>query len=186
MALVDADARTVPDGRQAVGTDPVHEQHTGVGQHPRTEVGVAPGDHRRGVEDRHDPGVDKRLRGRAVHVEVVEDGHVTGAQPGQQAACPAFDSGSAQQAGRGDRGRCRAESFMTDSSSQPGGGRAGNRGPRARRWLMCPTSAQGPGGLRDLQQLARIGRAVSESVRPASSRSSRSRSSVSTGSPDPC
>ena len=94
----------VPDRGQAVGPDPVDEQHTGVGQHLRAEVGVAAGDHRRGVDDRDDPGVDERLGGRAVHVEVVEDGDVTGAQPGQQAAGPALDAGGAQ---RGRAGRSR-------------------------------------------------------------------------------
>ena len=74
----------------------------GVGQHLGAEVRVAAGDHRRRVHDGRDPGVDERLGGGAVQVEVVEDGDVARPQPGQQGAGTPFDAGGAADAREDD------------------------------------------------------------------------------------
>ena len=76
--------RPSPIAPSAADADPVDDRHAGVDQHLRPEVRVAAGDHRRGVDDGRDLGVDQGLRGGAVQVDVVEHGDVAGAQPRQQ------------------------------------------------------------------------------------------------------
>ena len=54
-------------------------------QHLGTEVGIAPGDRRRGVHHARDTGVDEGVRSRPVEVEDVENDDVAGTDTAQQA-----------------------------------------------------------------------------------------------------
>ena len=47
-------------------------------QYLGTEVGVTPGDRRRGIDHTHDTGLDERISGHPVEVENVEDGDIAG------------------------------------------------------------------------------------------------------------
>ena len=125
----------VLDGGQPGRADRVDEGDAGVGQHLRAQVGVAAGDHRSGVDDGGDTGVDEGLRGGAVHVEVVEDGEVARSQPRQQDARAAFDAGGADQSGRGDSALSSSR-LASGSSCQPVRGVPRRRG-RARRPPTC-------------------------------------------------
>ena len=104
-----------------------------------------------GVDHGDDPGVDERLGGRAVQVEVVEDRDVAGAQPGQQVPGTAVDAGGADESGRCQRGRCRTVIFMTEPWCQPDG-RSCTARSRARRRV-----SRRRGRLGDLEQLAGVG-----------------------------
>ncbi len=91
-ALVQPDLRAVLDRGQSAGADAVDELDSSLGQQLRTQVRIATGDERRGVDHCRHLGVGKRLCGCAVEVEVVDDGDVAGAQPGKQTLRSSFDA----------------------------------------------------------------------------------------------
>ena len=91
--VVDPDRGAVLD--RAGALDPVEHRDAGAGQDLGTEVGIAAGDHRRDVHDRGHAGVDECLGGGPIHVEMVEDGDVAGAQPGQEHVRTPLDAGGA-------------------------------------------------------------------------------------------
>ena len=97
----DPDGGAVLDRAPAPRRRSVDQHDAGLGQDLGAEVRVAAGDQRRGVDDRDDAGVDQRLGGAAVEVEVVEDGDVAGAQPRQQGRDPSVDPGGPGDAGQG-------------------------------------------------------------------------------------
>ena len=129
---------------------PVHQHDAGLEQQGRPQRRVPAGEERRLVQDRRHPGIDQRLRGRAVEVELVDDGDVAGPQPRQQHLGPPVDAGGTGEAGQADVGSV-ADGHRLMISAAPGGG------PH-----LAPLGASGPGAGRErgLEQLAGVGEGV--------------------------
>ena len=95
-AAVQADLGAVLDLLEDLGAGAVDERDVVGHQHLGAQVGVAPGDRRRGVDHAGDPGVDQCVGGHAVQIEDVDDDYVARADAAQKAIDVAVDAGGAR------------------------------------------------------------------------------------------
>lgn len=98
-ACVDADVGAVLEPVEDLRAGVVHHEDPGLHQSFGSEVGEAARHHGAAVHHRDHAGVDQRLRGVAVHVEVVEDRDVTDVQATEEAGRAPVDPGGAVDTG---------------------------------------------------------------------------------------
>ena len=98
-ALVQPDAAAVLDRVQGVGADGVDEGDARVDEDLRPEVGEAPGDRRRRVDDGRDPGGDERVGGGPVEIDLVEHGDLARLDAADERVGAAVDARGARDAG---------------------------------------------------------------------------------------
>ena len=90
-AVVQPQPDPVLDRPHGLLTDPVDQRDPGPDQELRAQVGEPPGDRRGGVDHPGDLGLDQRVRGRPVHVDLVQHGDVARPDPAQQRLGSAAD-----------------------------------------------------------------------------------------------
>ena len=96
-AVVEHAARCRPVIAITSRADGVEQRDAGRDEDLGTEVGVAPGDARRGVDHGGEPAGDQRLGADPVEVDVVDDGDVAGPQAlGEVLGAPVHAGGTAQ------------------------------------------------------------------------------------------